>query len=112
MDRKQVVGFNGSLSTPAFIITGVPQGSVLGPLLFLMFINDLHSVVSSESVMFVDDTTALSHGTSHTEVSHDIQVNLNMIDTWSTKNHWYPTPRKLNPYYLASPVNTPYLMKE
>ena len=77
MDRKQVVSFNGSLSTPGFITIGVPQGSILGPLLFLMFINDLHFVVSSESVMFVNETTALSHSTSHTEVSHDIQVNIN-----------------------------------
>ena len=108
MDRKQVVSFNGSLSTPAFI-TGVPEGSILGPLLFLMFINDIHSVVSSESVMYADDTTALSHGTSNTEVSQDIQVNLNMI---KLRTIWYPTPRELNSYYLASPVNTPYLMKE
>ena len=77
-NRKQFVSFNGSLSTPAFKTTGVPQGSILGPLLFLMFINDLHSVVSSESVMFADDTTALSHGISHTEVSRGIQENLNM----------------------------------
>ena len=94
MDRKQIVSFNGSLSTPASITTGVPQGSILGALLFLMFINDLHFVVSSESVMFADDTTALSHGTSHTEVSHDIQVNLNMIDTCSAKNHLVPHPKK------------------
>ena len=86
MDRKQVVSVSGSLYTPAFITTGVPQGSILGPLLLLMFINDLYSVVSSESVMFADDTTALSNGTSHTEVSNDIQVNLNMIDTYSAKN--------------------------
>ena len=95
MDRKQVVSFNGSLSTPAFITTGVPQRSILGPLLFLMFINDLHSVVTSEYVMFADDTTALSHGTSHTEVSHDIQVNLNMVPhPKKTKSILFSKPRQ------------------
>ena len=103
MDRKQVVSFNGSLSAPAFINTGVPQGSILGPLLFLMFINDLHPVVSSESVMFSDDTTALSHGTSHTTVSHDIQVNLNMIDTYSAKNHLIPHPKKTKSKLFSKP---------
>ena len=59
-----------------------------------MLINDLHSVVSSESVMLADDTTALPHGISHTEVSHDIQVNLNVIGTYSAKNHLVPHPKK------------------
>ena len=103
MDRKQVVSFNASLSTPAFITIDVPQGSVMGPLLFLMFINDLHTVVSSEFVMFADDTTALSHGTSHTEVSHDIQVNLNMIDTYLAKNHLVPHPKKTKSILFSKP---------
>ena len=45
MDRKQVVSSNGSLSNPVIISTGVPQGSILRTHLFLMFIDDLHSVV-------------------------------------------------------------------
>ena len=103
MDRKQVVSFNGSLSTPAFISTGVPQGSILGPLLFLMFINDLHSVVSSKSVMFADDTTALSHGTSHTDVSHDLQANLSKIDQYSAMNHLVPHPKETKSILFSKP---------
>ena len=102
-NRKQFVSFNGSLSTPAFITTGVPQGSIVGPLLFLMFINDLHSVVSSESVMFADDTTALSHGISHTEVSRGIQENLNMIDIYTARNHLVPHPKKTKSILFSKP---------
>ena len=75
-----------------------------------MFINDLYSVVSSESVMSVDDTTALSHGTSHTEVSHDIQVKLNMIDTYSAKNHLVPHPKKTKSIPFSKPSQ--YILHE
>jgi len=55
-DRKQQVVLNGHVSRSTSVISGVPQGSVLGPLLFNMFINDLPSVVSSSIFMFADDT--------------------------------------------------------
>ena len=53
--------------------------------------------------MFADDTTALSHGTSHTEVSHDIQANLNTIDLYSTMNHVIPHPKKTKSILFSKP---------
>ena len=55
-DRTQQVVINGRKSSTILVTSGVPQGSVLGPLLFLIFINDLPSVVSSSIFMFADDT--------------------------------------------------------
>ena len=57
-DRSQYVDFNGQMSTELPISTGVPQGSVLGPLLFLIYKNDL-SLVSNIFIvlMYADDTT-------------------------------------------------------
>lgn len=56
-NRTQRVKFNGSLSEPIAVKLGVPQGSVLGPLLFLLYINDLTRVVcrSCEIRLFADD---------------------------------------------------------
>ena len=53
-NRKQSVVLDGKLSSLIDVVSGVPQGTVLGPLLFLLHINDLPSVVSSKD-FFVDD---------------------------------------------------------
>ena len=60
--REQVVDFKRVLSSSAKVTMGVPQGSIPGPLLFLLYVNDLPSQVSSRGViLFANDTTTLSH---------------------------------------------------
>ena len=54
--RKQRVTINGLKSGWANVEAGVPQGSVLGPLLFLIYINDLSDILHSEVRIFADDT--------------------------------------------------------
>lgn len=56
-DRVQYVTIDGSDSSPQKMLCGVPQGSVLGPLLFLIFINDLPNAKDFFSLLFADDTT-------------------------------------------------------
>ena len=59
-NRSQCVEFEGVTSQNHIIKTGVPQGSILGPLLFLIYVNDLYKASDFHSIMFADDTTLMS----------------------------------------------------
>ena len=59
-NRKQRVVFNGQTSNWENTYAGVPQGSILGPLLFLIYINDLAVNLSSNPKLFADDTSLFS----------------------------------------------------
>ena len=63
-NRKQRVVLNGQIPTSTSVNTGFPQGSILGPLLFLNNINDLSNNLSSNVKLFADDTSLFSviHG--------------------------------------------------
>jgi len=53
--RKQNVVVNGVKAVISNVLSGIPQGSVMGPLLFLIYINDVVSVVKSPALLFADD---------------------------------------------------------
>ena len=65
-NRSQTVKVNNALSDPAPVVSGIPQGSILGPLLFIIFINDLPDCVQSICKIFADDTKVYN---SHKEYS-------------------------------------------
>ena len=60
--REQVVDINGTMSSPLPVNCGVPQGSILGPLLFLLYINDMNAACNCKLFLFADDSALLISG--------------------------------------------------
>ena len=86
-DRIQFVRYNNTDSYYNYIKCGVPQGSVLGPLLFILYINDLPNISDTfKSVLFADDTTLIFSNTSILELKNNIQFNINKLYDWLNVN--------------------------
>ena len=86
--RSQVLKYNSYISTSAKTITlGVPQGSILGPLLFLLYINDMHkSSAIPQFLLYADDTALLYSAPTLTELQSAINASLPDIATWLNSN--------------------------
>ena len=85
-DRTQCVSVNNCLSSHLPVISGVPQGSILGPLLFLIYINDLPSSITSQVLIFADDTKCFRQITT-TSDTQQLQSDLDSLLNWSLNNH-------------------------
>jgi hypothetical protein len=81
-NRSQEIVVNGSKSAPAPVISGIPQGTVLGPVLFVVYINDLLDTVTSGGLMFADDTKIYRQITS-LEDALQLQADINRLEDWS-----------------------------
>ena len=85
-DRSQRVVIKGQCSEWGEIEAGVPQGSVLGPLLFLVYINDLIEAVDCDIKLFADDTTLYISVDDHKVASDTLNRNLCNVKVWA--NRW------------------------
>lgn len=83
-NRRQRVFLNGSCSDWAQVVSGVPQGSVLGPLLFLLYINDIGEGIQSTIRLFADDCVLYREIRGRND-SYIFQKDLNHLDSWSEK---------------------------
>ena len=86
-NRKQFVSINDEKSDMAPMNYGVPQGSVLGPLLFLIYINDLHNaIIYSKTCHFADDTAILYANHSLKQLQKHVNIDLKHLCHWLKAN--------------------------
>ena len=101
--RKQQLCVNGSMCKGADVTSGIQQGSVLGPILFVIYINDLPNEIKYDIYMFADDTNVF-----RTIKTNDdqciLQDDLDELTSWSTK--WLLTfhPDKWKIMHLGKPL--------
>ena len=95
-DRKQRVVLNGKNSSWANVKAGVSQGSILSPLLFLIYINDLSDNLSTNVKLFADDTSLFAVVHSIATSSCDLNYDLNRVREWAFqwKMSFNPEPSK------------------
>ena len=95
-DRLQRVVLNGQTSDWMHVLAGVPQGSILGPLLFLIFINDLPDSLESMVKIFADDTSLFSLVRDQRTSSDNLNRDLGRISEWANqwKMSFNPDPSK------------------
>ena len=106
-DRQQRVRVNNSFSNFEPVLSGIPQGSILGPVLFIIFINDLPDVVSSTCKIFADDTKIYGPSSNNSIIQSDLLKLLEWSDLWQLKFNInkchvmrYGNHNEIPPYYM------------
>ena len=82
-DRKQSVIVNNSRSDEGLVKAGVPQGSVLGSLLFLIYINDIADTLSSLTRLFADDSSLCKSSDNPIEIQNVLNQDLIYLNEWA-----------------------------
>jgi hypothetical protein len=85
-NRTQKVDINGKLSESRKIKISILQGSILGPILFLCYINDLYSVTNLLTLMYADDTFTLDSGEDLNTLITNVNAEINKIAVWFRAN--------------------------
>ena len=102
-NRQQRISINGSFSDWTEVITGVPQGSILGPLLFNIFLNDIFMFISKCSLCnYADDNTLYSTGKNLNRIRRNLEMEFMILHQWFHENHMTLNPGKCHYMVIGS----------
>ena len=107
-ERKQRVVINNSTSSWRDINAGVPQGSILGPLLFIVFINDILTDINSTMKLFADDTSLYLIVDDPQETAQTLNDDLVKLHAWSTQWLGNFNPQKTETMTISRKLNNPH----
>ena len=108
-NTQQYVNFNGTFSQKNTIKCGVPQGSTLGPILFLLYINDIiNSSTFSRFILFADDTNIIYSDKTLTTLLQKVNLEINNVSLWFKTNKLVLNPKKTK-FMLFVPKNKPII---
>ena len=85
-NRKFKVNINNAFSEPGDLLCGVPQGSILGPLLFLLYINDMPQAVECNLLLYADDTCLIFQHKDISEIERILNKNFSSLCDWFVDN--------------------------
>ena len=85
-NRRQKVMLNGNLSDPQTLCYGVPQGTILDPTLFLVFINDLAINWCTNSGLYADDATVYTSAPNLPTIQQKLQADIDITLKWTEEN--------------------------
>ena len=107
-DRRQRVVLPGVNSNWTFIRAGVPQGSILGPLFFLLYINDIVSEIGSNIRLFADDTSLFIVVDNPVTAAGQLNIDLQKISQWATTWLVSFNPTKSEAMLFSRKLNRPH----
>ena len=94
-DRSHFVRLPYGISEDQTVLSGVPQGTGLGPLLFLIMISDIDKDVSASKLVSFADDTRLYSGVGDVTDCDNLQLNLNAVYDWASSNNMFLSPKSL-----------------
>ena len=107
MQRFQQTLANGIMSEKLEVYCGVPQGCILGPLLFLIYVNDLPGAIKFSAVhMYADDTIIYLSGRNTAEIEQSLQADLNNLAQWCSSNILTINTKKTKSITFGTPQQT------